>query len=61
MTTTAITSVSSPPNGANAHARSDWWAAHQDALLERLRQPIIERWVPIELVDADLDAEVGAQ
>jgi len=30
-------------------------------LLERLRQPVIERWVPIELVDADLGAEVGAQ
>jgi len=30
-------------------------------LLERLRQPIIERWVPIDLVDADLDAEVGAE
>jgi len=58
METSATTSIG-PTDQVNARQRAAWWAAHPDALLERLRFPVLERWVPVVLIEADGSDDAG--
>lgn len=59
METSATTSIS-PPEELNARQRADWWTAHPEALLERLRRQVLTHWVPVVLVEADGPDEAEA-
>ena len=57
MTTPDRTIPTAPPCvPASVAARVAWWVDHPDALLERLRRPAVERWVPVQIVEAEPQA-----